>query len=212
MHSYRIPLFFLALCLVLPPKILAAPPAADAGAAKSTAPASPLMETMAAEMNRALAALQKSAQENQPAPYFLSYLAHDAARLDIAAEHGAILRSSANRWRSADITIRVGDAKVDNTHGNHRSTALHTIDLPLADDRTALARSLWRGTNTGYSNALQSLLKVKSELAVHAKEEDTSADFSAQQPVSGSTAPLGKRACALSPVSFAPIPASSPIR
>jgi predicted Zn-dependent protease len=196
MNIDKHPLLSLALVFLLPPTSMAAAPAAAFGAmtpaAIKAAPAAlpPLMEAMTTEMNRALAALQKSAQENQPAPYFLSYLAHDVQRLEIVAEHGAILRSNPGRWRNADIVIRVGDAKVDNTHGNHRSSALHTIDLPLADDRAALARSLWRGTNTGYSNALQSLLKVKSELAVHAKEEDSSADFSAQPPVSDVAAPL----------------------
>jgi predicted Zn-dependent protease len=191
MTSRKTLLLSLALSLLISPSLFAAPPAADSGATKAaSAAASPLMETMAAEMNRALAALQKGAQENQPAPYYISYLAHDSAQLNIVAEHGAILRSSSGHRRSADITLRVGDAKVDNTHGNHRTSALHTIELPLADDRTAIARSLWRGTNASYSNALQAFLKVKSELAVHAKEEDTSADFSVQQPVSGTTAAL----------------------
>jgi predicted Zn-dependent protease len=42
---------------------------------------------------------------------------------------------------------------------------------------------LWWGTNTAYANALQNYLKVKSEISVQAKEDDTSADFSHQSPV-----------------------------
>jgi predicted Zn-dependent protease len=52
----------------------------------------------------------------------------------------------------------------------------------LTDDRDAIARSLWYATNRGYARALDGYLKVKTEQQVRAKEEDTSADFSVEQP------------------------------
>jgi predicted Zn-dependent protease len=55
--------------------------------------------------------------------------------------------------------------------------------LPLTDDRAALARSLWFATDRGYARALDSYLKVKTEQQVRAKEEDASADFSAEHAV-----------------------------
>jgi predicted Zn-dependent protease len=148
------------------------------------------MDAMAAEMDRALGALQKSAQQSQPAPYYMSILARDTTHLSVVAQYGALMASSQNRQRSADITVRVGDWTVDNTHGAHRTSALHTIELPLEDNRPAIARSLWHGINAGYATALQNYMKVKSELAVHAKEEDSSADFSKQTPVQAAQAPL----------------------
>jgi len=156
----------------------------------SAAKPSPLMDAMAAEMDRALGALQKSAQQSQPAPYYMSILARDTTHLSVVAQYGALMASSQNRQRSADITVRVGDWTVDNTHGAHRTSALHTIELPLEDNRPAIARSLWHGINAGYATALQNYMKVKSELAVHAKEEDSSADFSKQTPVQAAQAPL----------------------
>jgi len=171
----------------------AAVPANNASAKKtisSAAKPSPLMDAMTAEMERALAALQKSAQESQPAPYYMSILARDTTRLDVVAQHGALMASSQNHQRGADITVRIGDWTVDNTHGAHRTSALHTIELPLEDNRPAIARSLWHGINAGYTTALQSYLKVKSELAVHAKEEDTSADFSKQPAVQAAQPPI----------------------
>ena len=65
------------------------------------------------------------------------------------------------------------------------------MQLPLGDDREALAHSLWLATNTGYSTALDNYLRVKTEAQVRAKEEDTSPDFSqeAQQIYIGKQAP-----------------------
>ncbi len=56
------------------------------------------------------------------------------------------------------------------------------MQLPLGDDREALARSLWLATNTGYGTALDNYLRVKTEAQVRAKEEDTSPDFSQEEP------------------------------
>jgi predicted Zn-dependent protease len=59
---------------------------------------------------------------------------------------------------------------------------VNSLQLPLTDDREALARSLWLATNTGYGNALDNYLRVKTEAQVRAKEEDTSPDFSEESP------------------------------
>ena len=82
----------------------------------------------------------------------------------------------------ADVQVRVGTPALDNTHGTHRASAVNSMQLPLGDDREALARSLWLATNTGYGNALDNYLRVKTEAQVRAKEEDTSPDFSQQSP------------------------------
>ena len=82
----------------------------------------------------------------------------------------------------ADIQVRIGDPKLDNTHGAHRSSAVNSMELPLTDDREALARTLWMATNAGYGNALDNYLRVKTEAQVRAKEEDTSPDFSQEAP------------------------------
>jgi predicted Zn-dependent protease len=65
------------------------------------------------------------------------------------------------------------------------------MEMPLTDDRDALARSLWLATNTGYGNALDNYLRVKTEAEVRAREEDTSPDFSheAAQTYVGKPAP-----------------------
>ncbi len=148
----------------------------------------PLVDVMAAELDRAMKSLGKDGKPNQPAPYFISYDAHDVTGLNVLAQQGAILTSVESHHRTADISVRVGDTKLDNTHGSRRNTAMHSIVLPLTDDRVAISRSLWWGTNSGYSNALQSYLKIKTETGVHAEEEDKSPDFSHQDAVHGQSA------------------------
>ena len=154
------------------------------GPAQSGQPATPLLQIMTGELHRDMDALKKSAQENQPAPYFISYDVHDRSATALVAEEGAILNSSSDHERSADIIVRVGDPKLDNTHGTHRASAIHSVLLPLSDDRVSLQRALWLGTNTEYGNAVKAYLQVKADSTVHAREEDASADFSAQPSTS----------------------------
>jgi TldD protein len=136
-----------------------------------------LLDTMSAELSRASASIGKDASDARP-PYYISYAARDVHNVIIAAEQGALLTSTSDHTRSADIVVRVGDPGLDNTHGPHRASAIRTVPLPLDDDPKAISRALWRGTNSEYGSALQTYLQVKTETQVRAKEEDTSPDFS----------------------------------
>jgi predicted Zn-dependent protease len=150
-----------------------------------------LIQAMDAELTRAMGSLggapaggANGAKPGEPAPkpYFMSYAVSDAESVAISAQFGAITGSNESRRRNADVQIRLGSPAEDNTHGDHRASALTSVPLPLTDDREALARSLWFATNRGYGRALDSFLKVKTEQQVRAKEEDTSADFSSEKP------------------------------
>ena len=139
-----------------------------------------LLDAMTTELNRAFTALGKpgAAGADKLPPYFLSYSVSDASYVTIRAQYGALVDSSNGRARVADVQVRVGGPKLDNTHGDHRGSAVNSVQLPLTDDREALARTLWVATNTGYGDALDNYLRVKTEAQVRAKEEDTSPDFS----------------------------------
>jgi TldD protein len=139
-----------------------------------------LMDAMDAELHRAMSSLGGS-DAAQPKPYFLSYAVSDSDSIGISAQYGAITGSTGSRRRTADVQVRLGTAAQDNTHGDHRNSALTSMPLPLTDDRAAIERSLWFATNRGYAKALDSFLKVKTEQQVRAKEEDASADFSNEQ-------------------------------
>ena len=146
-----------------------------------------MLDAMTTELHRAFTSLgrqdlNKQDADKQLPPYFLSYSVSDASMVSIRAQYGALVESSANHMRIADVQVRLGDPKLDNTHGNHRGSAVNSLQLPLGDDREALARSFWLATNTGYGNALENYLRVKTEAQVRAKEEDTSPDFSKEAP------------------------------
>ncbi len=172
-----------------------------AGHDKKTAPAAgtpdpALVQAMEAELHRAMAQLGSAitpvpAAAGKPAatdknaaqkPYYLSYSVADAENVSITAQYGAITNSSAAHSRTADVQVRLGSPALDNTHDTHRTSALTTLPLPLTDDRAAIERTLWYATNRGYGKALDALEKVKTEQQVRAKEEDSSADFSTEQP------------------------------
>jgi len=156
---------------------------AQAGAQQPGTPA--LLDAMTTELHRAFTSLGKAAattDEKQMPPYFLSYSVSDASYVGIRAQYGALVDSTANRVRVADVQVRLGDPKLDNTHGTHRSAAVNSLQLPLTDDREALQRTLWMATNTGYGTALDNFLRVKTEAQVRAKEEDSSPDFSQETP------------------------------
>jgi len=141
-----------------------------------------LLDAMTAELNRAFTSLGKHGDDKQLPPYFLSYSVADAGAVSIRAQFGALVESTSNHVRVADVQVRIGDSRLDNTHGAHRKTADTSTPLPLGDDREALARSLWQATNTGYGNAQENYLRVKTEAEVTAKEEDASPDFSIEAP------------------------------
>jgi TldD protein len=153
----------------------------------AAAGSSVLLDTMTGELQRAFTSLgkpgpnQKDADKLLP-PYFLSYSVADATSVTIRAQFGALADSTSNHQRIADVQVRIGDPRLDNTHGNHRASAVNSLQLPLGDDHVALARTLWLATNAGYGTALENYLRVKTEAQVRAKEEDTSPDFSKQSP------------------------------
>ena len=144
-----------------------------------------LLDAMTTELHRAFTSLGKAGatgDDKQLPPYFLSYSVSDSSYVGIRAQYGAVVDNSASRVRVADVQVRLGDPKLDNTHGTHRGSAVNSMELPLTDDREALERTLWMATNTGYGTALDNYLRVKTESQVRAKEEDTSPDFSQEQP------------------------------
>lgn len=175
------------LCAMLAASALILP---TVSAAQQSTPV--LLDAMTTELHRAFTSLGKQGDEKQLPPYFLSYSVSDASSVSIQAQFGALVSSNSNRVRVADVQVRMGDPKLDNTHGTHRGSAVNSQQLPLTDDREALARSLWMATNAGYGNALENYLRVKTEAEVRAKEEDTSPDFSKEVPQThlGKPAPL----------------------
>jgi predicted Zn-dependent protease len=137
-----------------------------------------LLSTMQAELERAQTSLGKL----DPAPYFLSYSVYDESIAIAVGSQGSLVNSTQARRRAAEVTMRIGTAALDNSHGVNRASATTSGALPLEDDRDAIARELWRLTYEEYRKASKAYLNVKTNTQVQAQEEDTSPDFSQEKP------------------------------
>jgi TldD protein len=175
MNRYRLSLSLLILTVFAASGILAwsAPPAVDKGEGV-------LLSAMQSELQRAKTSLSKS----DPAPYFISYEVYDQRNLMIAGAYGTIVTSELGNHRWADVTMRVGSPAMDNTHNENRDSGITSGALPLADDRDAIARTLWDLTDREYRRATPALAKVMTNNSVQAAEEDKSPDFSQETPQS----------------------------
>ncbi len=147
-----------------------------------------LLTVMQKELQRAQDALGKL----DPAPYFTCYSVYDQDSTVVFGSQGSLMNSTHARRRSANVVVRVGNANLDNSHGDSRSSAISSTLLPLDDDADAIAHGLWQLTYGEYRKAAQAYLKAKTSTEVHAQEEDTSADFSreAAQTHSDNIAPF----------------------
>jgi TldD protein len=133
-----------------------------------------LLSTMQSELERAKTSLAKS----DPSPYFISYEVYDQRSMTIAGAYGTIVNSNLGNHRWADVTMRVGSPTMDNTHNENRDSGISSGPLPLADDRDAIARTLWELTDREYRRASPAYAKVMTNNSVEAAEEDKSPDFS----------------------------------
>ena len=147
-----------------------------------------LLKTMQDELARAKAELAK----NESAPYFISYTVYDQDLVVVVGAYGSLLTDASLQRRQADVTMRVGSAALDNTHGQSRSSGMSSGTLPIGDNPDATARVLWELTDREYKRASPAFLNVRTNTAVRAEEEDTSPDFSKEAPqthLQTSTAP-----------------------
>jgi TldD protein len=179
MNRFRlsIPVLFLAIFAAGGILAWSAPPA-DKGEAI-------LLSTMQTELDRAKTSLAKS----DPAPYFLSYEVYDQRSLMVSGTYGTIVTSNMGNHRWADVTMRVGSPAMDNTHNENRDSGISSGALPLADDRDAIARTLWELTDREYRRATPAYAKVMTNNSVEAAEEDKSPDFSQEAPQADVEAP-----------------------
>lgn len=147
-------------------------PAPDKPPAKPVADV--VLKTMQAELARATTDLGKA---DSP-PYYLSYTVYDENAVVIVGSYGSLLTDASLQRREADVVMRVGNATLDNTHGQSRSTGMTSGTLPLGDDQDAIGRVLWELTDREYKRAAPAFLNVRTNIAVRAEEEDKSPDFS----------------------------------
>jgi len=144
----------------------------------------PLLNAMKNEMKRTMDGL---ANQSTP-PYFLSFAVTETKTIRMNAVFGNVKSSEQTLSRILDIDIRVGNHELDNTHTIRGSRfefggGGRGIELPMTNDEKALRSVMWNATDKLYKKAVERYGKVLTNRAVKVKEEDSSADFSRQQPI-----------------------------
>jgi predicted Zn-dependent protease len=112
--------------------------------------------------------------------YYLAYRVDDIQSTSISTSFGSLIDTSTSRNRVLTVTLRVGSPQLDNYHYNSQSYSM--TEFPLDDNPIAVKQALWNATRNVYQQAVSSFSNVKTNIAVHAEEEDKSPDFSEEQP------------------------------
>jgi TldD protein len=166
--KYLTALFFLVSILAYSPRAAGQAPQEDK-----------LLQILEKELNREYAEFTKVAQP----PYFIDYRVNDEESAIITSSFGSLVQSFANRDRSLNVHVRVGDYMIDNTHPREDTRSemnypnFEDPSLPLDDNEDAIAVKLWRATQDEYKASLEQYNTVKNILASR-KEDKSLADFS----------------------------------
>ncbi|HLJ49529.1 MAG TPA: metallopeptidase TldD-related protein [Bryobacteraceae bacterium] len=142
---------------------------------------SAVLDAMKAELSRSQETLK-----SQPVPaYYIGYQITETHGVYVSATFGRLQSSSEDRRRQLDIDLRVGDYSLDNSReirGEFNFGRFTTAAVPIDNDPDAIRAVLWHSTDQQYKQALERFTKVKTNVQVKAAQEDSSADFSREQP------------------------------
>jgi TldD protein len=139
-----------------------------------------LLDIMNQELQRNYQALK---QKGDTTPYFLAYEISDLETHEVGATLG-VLNSEANSHnRYLDVTVRVGDHKLDNYRRVRGDRIQFTSGTPVSieDVPGAIKPRLWLETDRVYRAAADRLIRIKTNQQVKAADRDQSSDFSSEE-------------------------------
>jgi TldD protein len=150
-------------------------------AAVSSAQSNTLLDVMNGELDRNFTALKS---KGDPPPYFLSYEVTDENIHGVAATLGALTANSESKSRRLDVCVRVGTPKLDNYHRMRGDRIQFTSGSPITfeDQPDSIAHSIWIETDRSYRAAAERLVRIRTNKEVKVAEEDSSDDFSGEEP------------------------------
>ena len=139
-----------------------------------------VLNTMAEELQRNYQALKQKAD---PAPYFLSYEVTEQENFSVSASLGELNSKGGSKARYLDVTVRVGDPKMDNFRRVRGDRIQFTSGSQVAidDSPDAIKQRIWLETDRVYRAAAERLIRIKTNQQVKAADRDQSADFSAEE-------------------------------
>jgi predicted Zn-dependent protease len=141
-----------------------------------------LLDILAEELTRNFAVLGDKAD---PKAYYIAYSVVEQETESVSAAFGVLTsRGFPRKGRSLDVTVRVGDRKLDNYHTIPGQFAQFTagIPLPIEDNPAAIKLRLWQETDRCYRLAAQRLINIKTNKEVKVADREASDDFSVEEP------------------------------
>jgi TldD protein len=140
-----------------------------------------LLDILTQELDRNYKTLKEKAD---PAPYFLAYSVVENQTEFLSGSLGAIQARNRSTNRVLDVTVRVGNNKLDNYHliNGERPQFTSPAFVTLEDNPDAIKRTLWLETDHNFRLASQRLINLKTRTEINVADEDKSDDFSAEQP------------------------------
>ena len=158
-----------------------APDAAPSAQQSAQATPSPVMATMAQELDREMPVLSKA---NPPA-YYISYILTSSDRTEVMGSNGALLSSEENHSRWLETQVRVGSYDLDNTHkvGNSApGQGSFGAPVPVDDAPDVLRRAMWQDTDKQFRAASEGLIKVTTSKEVQVQTlEEHAPDFAREK-------------------------------
>jgi predicted Zn-dependent protease len=150
---------------------------APAGFAQS----SPLLDILSQELERNFTTLKQKAD---PAPYYLGYTVVEQQVQVVTGTLGTIQTRNQASGRNLDVSIRVGTNKLDNYHivGGEQPHFTTATPISIEDNPDSIKRRLWLETDRTFRGASQRLINLKTSTQVNVAAEDTSDDFSKEEP------------------------------
>jgi predicted Zn-dependent protease len=141
-----------------------------------------LLDAMSQELNRNFTALKEKAD---PTPYFLSYEITEQEFRSVTGTLGTVDGNNGGKTRALDVSIRVGDPKLDNYHRmrNDRGAQVTSgVTVAFEDNVNSIKRRLWLETDRAYRSAAERFIRIKTNTQVRVAAEDDSDDFSIEKP------------------------------
>jgi TldD protein len=141
----------------------------------------PLTKVLVSELDRNFNVMKQKAD---PPPYFLSYEVVESEADALMASNGSLEGENHSHLRLLDTTIRTGSPKFDNYRrvGSDRPRFTTATPLALDDNEDALRQAIWTATDRVYRGASQRLIQLKANDKLRAQAEDSSDDFSKEEP------------------------------
>jgi predicted Zn-dependent protease len=163
-----------------------------AAASLAVAQPSPLLDALSQELSRNYAALR---QKTEPAAYFLSYEVTEQEYRSVSGTLGTLESTNNAKNRVLDVSVRVGNSKLDNYHRVRGERVQFTSGALLSyeDNVNSIKRRLWLETDRAYRSAAERLIRIKTNSQVKVAEEDDSDDFSHEDAATYQQAPAKLR-------------------